>query len=33
MRAAKQRDRWQGGDAADKEVRQGVSNAASGILI
>ena len=34
MSAAKQRGRWQGGDAADSaEVWQGAPNAASGILI
>ncbi len=34
MSAAKQRGRWKSGDAADsKEVRQGGSNTASGIVI
>ena len=34
MSTAKQRNRWQCGDAADsKEVRQGTPSAASGILI
>ncbi len=34
MSAAKRRDRWQGGDTADStEVRQGGTNAASGMLI